>query len=104
MAAFAAFWVLRPLPLRTPTVDVAIEPHTSVRALAQAVVNAGVDVDATGLYWFFRLSGQSRGLRAGSYELVAGHTALDLLRKLPCWRDDQRPNPGGHGRLGHQSM
>ena len=82
MAAFAAFWVLRPLPLRTPTVDVAIEPHTSVRALAQTVVNAGVDVDATGLYWFFRLSGQSRGLRAGSYELVAGHTALDLLRKL----------------------
>jgi UPF0755 protein len=34
------------------------------------------------MFLFFRLSGQPRALRAGSYEITKGDTALDLLRKL----------------------
>ena len=82
VAAVSCWWVLRPLPLVSSTVDVSIEPQTPVRGIAQAVVDAGVQVEPSVLYAFFRLSGQSRKLRAGSYELSQGSTALDVLRKL----------------------
>ena len=78
----SAYWVMRPLPMRSATVDVSIEPQTSVRGIAKTIVQAGVDVDSDVLFLFFRLSGQSRNLRAGSYELSQGATAMDLLRKL----------------------
>ena len=81
-AGAAAWWVLRPLPLNAPTVDVSIEPQTPVRGIAQLVVTSGVHIDPDVLYVFFRASGQSRKLRAGSYEINQGNTALDVLRKL----------------------
>lgn len=80
--ALTAYWVLRPMPMASQTLDLSIEPQTPVRGIAQAVVDAGVDVQPVVLYAFFRASGQSRKLRAGSYELSQGNTPLDLLRKL----------------------
>jgi len=83
MTAMAAcYWAYRPLPMPGNSVDISIEPQTSVRGIAKAVVNSGVDVDANVLFVFFKFSGQSRSLRAGSYEVARGETALDLLRKL----------------------
>ena len=82
IAAASGWWVMTPLSLPTPTVDVSIAPQTPVRDIAQAVADAGVDVQPVLLYAFFRASGQSRKLRAGSYELNQGNTPLDLLRKL----------------------
>ena len=81
-AAATGWWVLTPLKLPTATVDLSIEPQTPVRGIAEAVADAGVDVQPAVLYAFFRASGQSRKLRAGSYELNQGNTPLDLLRKL----------------------
>jgi UPF0755 protein len=78
----SAYWVLRPLPMRGETVDLSIEPQTPVRGIAKAVAQAGIDVNSDVVFLFFRLSGQSRALRAGSYEIARGDTALDLLRKL----------------------
>ncbi len=80
--AFSAYWVLRPLPIRGETVDLSIEPQTPVRGIAKAVTQAGIDVNSDAVFLFFRLSGQSRSLRAGSYEIAQGDTVLDLLRKL----------------------
>ncbi len=82
LSAASAWWVLTPMSLRTPTVDLSIEPQTPVRGIAQAVTDAGVDAHPLVVYAFFRASGQSRKLRAGSYELNEGNTPLDLLRKL----------------------
>ena len=82
LGAAAGWWVLRPLPLATPTVDLSIAPQTPVRGIAQAAVEAGIEVQPELLYVLFRLSGQSRKLRAGSYEITQGNTALDVLRKL----------------------
>ena len=78
----ASYWVLRPLPLRQAVIDLSIEPHTSVRGIAKAAVEAGIEVDPQLLFLFFRLSGQSRALRAGSYEIHQGSNAVDVLRKL----------------------
>ncbi len=82
LAAASGWWVLKPMSLSTATVDVSIAPQTPVREIAQAVTDAGVNVHPMVLYAFFRASGQSRKLRAGSYELSQGNTPLDLLRKL----------------------
>jgi len=78
----SAYWVYRPLPLTAETVDLSIEPNISVRGIAKTAVQAGVEVNADVLFLFFRLSGQSRFLRAGSYEISNGANALDVLRKL----------------------
>ena len=78
----SAYWVYRPLPMISQTVDLSIEPQTTVRGIARASVSAGIEVDPQLLFVFFKLSGQSRALRAGSYEISQGESALDLLRKL----------------------
>jgi UPF0755 protein len=83
LAASAAFWwIYHPLALSAQTLDLSIEPGTRPRAVAQAVKDAGVDVNPDLLYWWFRLSGDDRKIKAGSYELEAGITPHRLLAKL----------------------
>ncbi|HEX9719878.1 MAG TPA: endolytic transglycosylase MltG [Ramlibacter sp.] len=79
---WALWWVYQPLRLSTPTVDLSIEPGTLPRGVAQAVRDAGVDVNPELLYWWFRLSGQDRLIKAGSYELETGITPHRLLAKV----------------------
>jgi UPF0755 protein len=79
---WALWWVYQPLRLPTPAVDLSIDPGTLPRGVAQAVRDAGVDVNAELLYWWFRLSGQDRLIKAGSYELETGITPHRLLAKL----------------------
>lgn len=78
----ALWWVQQPLDTGRATLDLTIEPGTSSRAMAQAVVDAGVQTSPTLLFAWFRLSGQSRQMRAGSYEIPPGTTPQRLLRML----------------------
>lgn len=78
----AAWWLGQPLKLAQSTVELDIGAGTSPRGVAQAVVAAGVDTDARLLYYWFRVSGQDRQIRAGNYELEAGVTPRSLLQKL----------------------
>jgi UPF0755 protein len=50
--------------------------------VALGVVQAGVQTNPMWLYWWFRLSGESRQIKAGSYEISAGTTPRSLLQKL----------------------
>jgi len=79
---FGLWWVYQPLRLPAPTVDLSIEQGTLPRGVAQAVKDAGVDVNPDLLYLWFRLSGQDRAIKAGSYELESGITPHRLLSKL----------------------
>lgn len=84
-AAAAGWWWLRQplaLPPNANSVDLSIEPGTLPRAVAQAVRDAGVDVDPQLLYTWFRVSGQGHRIKAGSYELERGITPERLLDKL----------------------
>ena len=83
----SVWWLHRPMPLAAPVIDLSIEPGTLPREVAQAVQAAGVDVSPAWLYAWFRLSGQARQIKAGSYELQAGITPRGLLAKLA--RGDQ---------------
>ncbi len=85
LAAAAYFWVKRPMSLRAPAanpVDLTIESGTSAKAISQAVVDAGVEASPTLLYAWFRLSGQSRQMRAGNYEIAPGTSPERLLSML----------------------
>lgn len=75
-------WVQSPLDLNTPVVDVTIVPGSSALQVANTVAGAGVQANPSLLYWWFRISGQSRAIKAGSYELEAGITPQSLLRKF----------------------
>ena len=80
--AWALWWVYQPLKLPADTLDLSVEPGTTPRGVAQAVADAGVAVQPQLLYWWFRLSGQDRQIRAGSYELDRGITPRTLLHVL----------------------
>lgn len=81
-AGFGYAWLNRPFDLPAPTLDLSIEPGSSAREVALDVAEAGVPVHPALLYWWFRLSGESRKIKAGSYELGQGTSPRSLLRKL----------------------
>ena len=81
-AAAVWWWLDRPLPLASPSVELSIEPGTTPAGVAQAWVDAGVQVPARALFEWFRWSGQARRIRAGSYEIGAGTTPRTLLDKM----------------------
>lgn len=82
LAGAGAWWVSSSLPLKAASVDLHIEPGTSARGVAQAVSDAGVQANPILLYWWFRLSGQSRQIKAGNYEIERGISPRRLLSKL----------------------
>ncbi len=75
-------WVQTPLQMRAPLIDVAIAPGASARQVANALQQAGVNTNPSLLYWWFRLSGDARSIKAGYYEVETGTTPQGLLRKL----------------------
>jgi UPF0755 protein len=82
LAGAAWWWLQQPLPLATPSVEVSIEPGLTPRRVADLWVEAGVQVSPRWLYEWFRWSGRSRQIRAGSYEIEAGITPRQLLDKM----------------------
>ena len=81
-AGGAWWWLAQPLALATPAVEVSIEPGVSPRRVADIWVEAGVQVSPRWLYEWFRWSGRSRLIRAGSYEIETGVTPRQLLDKM----------------------
>lgn len=85
LAALTGLWLTTPMGLRgsaTKAVDLAIEPGTSVREITVQVSSLGVQTEPQLLYWWFRLSGKDRQIKAGSYELSAATTPWSLLNTL----------------------
>ena len=81
-AAVGWWWLTQPLPLNAPTVELSVEAGSSPREVAGAWHEAGVQTPSWALYQWFRWSGQSRQIKAGSYELRQGASARDLLRMM----------------------
>ncbi|WP_374437652.1 endolytic transglycosylase MltG [Inhella sp.] len=81
-AALAWQWWRAPLGLSQDTVELTIEAGSSPRQVAQAWVAAGVQTDERLLWLGFRLSGQARLIRAGSYALERGDSPERLLQKM----------------------
>ncbi|MFZ2393165.1 endolytic transglycosylase MltG [Rhodoferax sp.] len=82
LGGVAFWWLNHDLPLTAATLDLSVEPGTTPRGVAQATVDSGVQTSPALLYWWFRLSGQARQIKAGSYALETGLTPYRLLAKL----------------------
>ena len=70
------------MPMGADSVELSVEPGTTPRGVAQAVADRGVQVQPELLFAWFRLSGQARDIKAGSYEIPRGTTPRQLLSKL----------------------
>ncbi|MEG0921983.1 MAG: endolytic transglycosylase MltG [Comamonas sp.] len=90
VAASGYWWLHQPIVAGDQPVELEIEPGTAPRAVAHAVQAAGMQVNPDLLYWWFRLSGQDRKIRAGNYEIPAGTTPTSLLARLVRGEDSQR--------------
>ena len=79
----AAWWLHHPMRLNLPAgsqvLDLQIEPGTRAAQVAEAVVASGANVNLEMLQLWFRLSGQARQIKAGSYEITPGATPRSLL-------------------------
>jgi UPF0755 protein len=82
IAGLAAWWLNQPLRLVADSVELSIEAGTPPREVANAWVRAGVDCPPSWLYAWFRLSGEARRIRAGSYEIDRATSPRALLAKL----------------------
>ena len=80
------WWLNEPMPLRLQSgaqvLDLEIEPGTRPMTVAELIVASGADVSAPLLKTWFRVSGQARQIKAGSYEITPGTTPRRLLRML----------------------
>ena len=83
VVAAAAWWLHKPISLNLPAgnqvLDLEIEPGMRAAQVAEAVVASGADVNLELLQLWFRLSGQARQIKAGSYEITPGTTPRRLL-------------------------
>ena len=79
-------WLNRPMEMPSGGVDLSIEPGSSAKDVAASVAQAGVRVQPVLLYGWFRVSGQSRQIKAGSYELDGQTTPRSLLQQTGAGR------------------
>jgi UPF0755 protein len=87
VGAYGVWWVDQPLRLPSGVseqkpLDVEIAPGQSARGVAENLSAAGVQTPWVLLYGWFRISGGSRDIKAGSYEFAPGTTPRTLLSKL----------------------
>lgn len=77
-----AWFAQSPVGLRQSPLDFTIEPGSSMRQVARQLVDSGIDVEPLLLVTLSRLTRQANAIKAGSYQIERGVTALQLLDKL----------------------
>lgn len=91
LLAGAVAWLQMPMGFKDAVIqtngsaqvlDLNIEPGTSPKGVAQAISDAGADVSPQLLWLWFRVSGQDRAIKAGSYELNAAMSPKSVLNML----------------------
>lgn len=76
------WWVNTPIPLKSSPLDVHIREGSGLRAALKQIDEAGAPVWPLPFIVLARVMGSEKGIKAGSYELTAPLTPLDLLGKL----------------------
>ena len=77
------YWLVSsPMTLKSEQVDFHIAPGNGMRTVARDIVGAGVDVNPWLLIALGKLKRVETSIKAGSYEIGRGITALELLDKL----------------------
>lgn len=82
LAAYAAWYVQHPLDVARYPAGFNIVPGSGLRAAARQIEAGGVSLQRRQFELLVRLLGRSQDIKAGSYELTAAVTPLELLDKL----------------------
>lgn len=90
LAGWAGWFATTPLRLAQSPLDFDITPGVALRGAARQMAAAGIDMPAWQFAWFGRLLGKDSQIKAGSYEIVAGITAWQLLEKIARGDVNQR--------------
>ena len=81
-AGYAAWYATTPVAVRALPVEFEIPQGARLRAAAQRLEQAGVAVGRPQFELLARALGRAQDIKAGSYELTAAPTPLELLDKL----------------------
>lgn len=82
LAAYAAWYVQHPLDVARYPAGFNIVPGSGLRAAARQIETDGVALGRRQFELLARVLGRSQDIKAGSYELTAAITPLELLDKL----------------------
>lgn len=80
LLAYGFWWIGQPLPAITQTQDLVVDAGNSAPTIANKIAPNTVDSTLLGIW--FRVSGLSRQIKAGNYELEVGITPSRILDKL----------------------
>ncbi|MCF8176734.1 MAG: endolytic transglycosylase MltG, partial [Burkholderiaceae bacterium] len=80
--AGTGWFSVRHLPMSNNPTVFSIPPGASLRTAAQTIEAAGVELPAWQLEWMGRVMQRSASIKAGSYEIDEGLTAIGLLDKI----------------------
>ena len=76
------WYTLRQLPMRSQPTIFSVPAGATLRSAAQAIESAGIELPAWQLELLGRVLGRAGKIKAGSYEVEQGVTAVALLDKL----------------------
>lgn len=82
MVAGSGWFMVRPLPMHSQQVEFTVPPGASLKTAAQIIEAAGVELPAWQLTWLGRGMGRAAKIKAGSYEIERGITAVELVETL----------------------
>ena len=75
-------WYTRPLAMPGERVEVRVAPGAHARAIANALVQAGLDINPDAFIAAARAAGATQSLRAGRYEFTRGMNIAAVIDKL----------------------
>jgi peptidoglycan lytic transglycosylase G len=76
------WFALSPADLAAPTVEFSIRPGSTLRGATRQIIEAGVSMPDWKFNLLARANGASTDVKAGSYQVSAGVTPLELVRKI----------------------
>lgn len=80
--AWFARFAFAPLAMPQSPLDVAVEPGSSMSGVSRELAAAGIPLSPWMFTLLARLTGRTASIKAGSYEIHAGTTPLELLAML----------------------
>jgi UPF0755 protein len=76
------YWATHPLALPAATIDVTIQPRSTVRGVAAQLRRGGVPIEPQLFVLMTRLLGLQSRLKSGNYEFRTGVTPYQVVQKL----------------------
>jgi UPF0755 protein len=81
-AAWMGWFAFSPMTLHADPADFSIKQGSGLRSAARQIAASGVELNVLQFNLLGRMLGRAGSIKAGSYEIAGGTTALELLNKL----------------------